>query len=144
MTLQAVVGPLMSQMQETYNMAVYQASRENIMRLNRLIVSVGSIGKGFPDFDGSSSTSIPPWSPVFSQAFQVMVKILEQFNSEDVIREAVRFSLQRLVGCMGSDIMSGILPVLKSGLICSHSSKELVEFLNFAGMLTFKFKVSCF
>ena len=46
------------------------------------------------------------------------------------------------MGCVGSDILIYILPVVQSSLLSNGSAKELIEFLNFVGALTHNFKAT--
>ena len=114
----------------------------DILHIHHLIIAIGGTAKGFPDFNASEK-SIPAWHPIFRDAFKFIIQILEKLRNYNLICEAVRFSLQRLVGCMGSDIMIDVLPIVKAGVLTggsSSSSKDILDFLSFLGVLMFKFK----
>ena len=114
----------------------------DILHIHHLILSIGSIAKGFPDFCASENY-VPSWHPIFRDAFKFICQILERLPNQNLIRESVRFSLQRLVGCMGTAIMTDIIPIIKAGVLTggsNGSSKELLDFLSFLGVLMFKFR----
>ena len=137
------MSALIQQMKDTF-----QTSRQNpqeiyLFHLHNIIVALGSIGKGFPESFGAKEK---PWNYILVSAFELIQQILSQYQDQGIIRDAVRYALQRFISCMGSDILVLVLPVLKSELSVSNVGiKELMEFLNFVGLLVFKFKVSfCF
>lgn len=138
-----MLTPLISQIQAIFNRQTPELSGQNILHIHHLIVAIGSTAKGFPDFTASEKI-IPSWHPIFRDAFAFIIQILEKLSTRNLICEAARFSLQRMVGCMGSDIMNDVLPIVKAGVLTggsSGSSKDLVEFLSFLGVLMFKFRV---
>lgn len=137
-----MLTPLISQIQAIFNRQL-AVGNIDILHIHRLIVAIGSLAKGFPDFNASEK-SIPSWYPIFRDALKFIIQILEKLQNQSLICDAVRFSLQRLVGCMGSDIMMDVLPIVKAGVLTggsSGSSKDLIDFLSFLGVLMFKFKV---
>lgn len=138
-----MLTPLISQIQVIFNRQTLALNGIDIIYVHHLIIAIGSTAKGFPDFNASEK-SIPSWHPIFRDAFTFIIQILEKLQNQPLICEAVRFSLQRLVGCMGSDIMVDVLPIVKAGVLTggsSGSSKDLLEFLSFLGVLMFKFRV---
>jgi exportin-T len=135
-----VLTPLISQIQALINR---QPHAVDILHIHHLIIAIGSLAKGFPDFNAAEK-SVPSWHPLFRDALKFIIQILEKLQSQSLICEAVRYSLQRFVGCMGSDIMIDVLPVIKAGVLTggsSGSSKDLIDFLSFLGVLMFKFKM---
>ena len=135
-----MLTPLISQIHVIFNR---QPHPLDILHIHHLIVAIGSLAKGFPDFNASEK-SIPAWHPLFRDALKFIIQILEKLQNQSLICEAVRYSLQRLVGCMGSDIMIDVLPIVKAGVLTggsSGASKDLIDFLSFLGVLMFKFKM---
>ncbi len=49
-----------------------------------------------------------------------------------------------MVGCMGPSVLSYLKPLISAGMFASDSAKELVEFMNFLGLVIHKFKRSIY
>jgi exportin-T len=114
-----------------------------IGELSDLISSIGAISKGFPDFDasekGQANSNI--WSQPFITTLKGILVVLGRFNVHANIREAVRFALQRMAGCMGPELLEFVPSFLSSGLLSSESAKEIIEFLPFINQMIYKFQV---
>ena len=114
-----------------------------IIELGDLISSIGGISKGFPDFEASSKVSGNKliWSQPFIATLKGIIVVLSKFNSFPNIREATRFTLQRMTGSIGPELLEFIPSFLSSGLLSSESAKELIDFLPFISQIVYKFQV---
>ncbi|KAJ3243800.1 pre-tRNA nuclear export protein [Chytriomyces hyalinus] len=146
--LQAILNPLMTSMQEILDTEMYKLDTAenpavtNYMR--QLITAVGSVGKGFPDYDVSTKTvqSSPLWARVFKQALHRIILVLQTLNGFEVIRESARFAFQRMIGCVGDEILLFFQPLITAGLFTHCSTKELANFLPSVDLLMHKFKAA--
>eukprot|EP00842_Homolaphlyctis_polyrhiza_P004115 jgi/Hompol1/4704/HPOL_003826-RA len=130
----------------------------SILLLADAITAIGSIGKGFPDYIGSETLSSPPTSSttahstrlsmdvqaaqIFQEALHRILLVLQQFSADHRIRNAARFALQRLVGCVGPAVFDHLPTFLSAGLLSSSTATELIDFLPFIGLMIHKFKSS--
>ncbi|KAI9345254.1 armadillo-type protein [Obelidium mucronatum] len=146
--LQYVLTPLMTSMQEILDKEVYKLDTPDNLAvtnyLRQLITAVGSVGKGFPDFDSTTRTvvSSPLWANVFKQALHRIIMVLQRLNAFDIIRDAARFAFQRLIGCVGAEILPFFQPLISAGLFSQCTTKELANFLPSVDLLMHKFKSS--
>ncbi|KAJ3334353.1 pre-tRNA nuclear export protein [Blyttiomyces sp. JEL0837] len=146
-----VITPLMAAVQNVMETGFIDTSNtpENlvkVMHLKQLIIAMGNVSKGFPDHDGSSKTNAPSplWATVFKQALHQIILVLERLNSFDVIREAARGAFQRMVGCIGGDILPFFKPLITAGLLNSATMRELSSFISSLGQLLNRFKLMVF
>ncbi|TPX58420.1 hypothetical protein PhCBS80983_g03131 [Powellomyces hirtus] len=149
--LRAVLTPLMIQTEGIMQNELYKRDSppDNIvftLQLNHLIRAIGSISKGFPDVDhvAKAAHDVPPWVEVFQQALGVIAAVLERLHDSELIRDAARFAFQRMVGCMGHDILNHIGPLITAGLLTNSTRRELVDFLPFISHIAHKFKPAIF
>ncbi|KAI9362521.1 armadillo-type protein [Zopfochytrium polystomum] len=150
--LQRVVGPLLATIKQILDSQLYKSDSppDNMpvtTHLKQLITAIGSIGKGFPDYDVSTKSSVTPsplWASVFKEALGLIVLVLQQLSTFEVIRESTRFAFQRLIGCIGNDILPYFEPMLAAGLLANCTTRELANFLPSLIQLMFKFKTSMF
>jgi exportin-T len=114
-----------------------------IIELGDLISLIGAISKGFPDFETSSKVSGNNliWSRPFIATLKGIIVVLSKFNNFPNIREATRFTLQRMTGSIGPELLEFIPSFLSSGLLSSESAKELIDFLPFISQIVYKFQV---
>ncbi|KAJ3412382.1 pre-tRNA nuclear export protein [Chytridiales sp. JEL 0842] len=145
--LRVILSPLMSSIRGILENELYKINESTeglviLTHLKQLITAVGSVGKGFPDYDVSSKAyvSSPLWASVFKQALQLIIVVLEQLNTHEIIRDAARFAFQRLVGCIGDDILPFVQPLITAGLFNATTAKELNSFLPSISQLMHKFK----
>jgi exportin-T len=110
-----------------------------IAELGDLISAIGGVIKGFPDFDPLVSTKV--WTEPFKATLQAILVVLNKYNRFENIRVGARFSLQRMTGCLGPELLEFLPSFLSSGLLSSESAKELIDFLPFIGLTVYKFKV---
>ncbi|KAJ3296839.1 hypothetical protein HDU79_005631 [Rhizoclosmatium sp. JEL0117] len=147
--LQFVLTPLMTAMQEILDKEVYKLDTPDNLAvtnyLRQLITAVGSVGKGFPDFDYSTrqvTRQSPLWASVFKQALHRIILVLQRLNGFEIIREAARFAFQRMIGCVGEEILPFFQPLITAGLFSQCSTKELANFLPSVDLLMHKFKAA--
>ncbi|KAJ3023991.1 pre-tRNA nuclear export protein [Thoreauomyces humboldtii] len=145
--LTAVLAPLMMQIEEIMQNELYKrdVAPDNIvftLQLNHLIRAIGNISKGFPDVDHAAKAAqgVPPWVSVFQQALSAIATVLERLHESELIRNAARFAFQRMVGCMGHDILNHVGPLVTAGLLTNSTRSELIDFFPFIILITHKFK----
>lgn len=118
-----------------------------VAEIGDLMSCIGCISKGFPDYNEKSSTEAaaavvtPFWSLPFKTTLQGILIVLSKFNTYGHIRNAARFTFQRMTGCMGSELLDYVPSFLNFGLLSSESPTELIEFLPFVGLIVFKYQV---
>ncbi|KAJ3109809.1 pre-tRNA nuclear export protein [Phlyctochytrium planicorne] len=144
-----VVGPLLGSLQMVLEKDLMPSSEPVnpliVQYVRQLISAVGGFGKGFPDWDRvNKKAALPLWVAVFKQGLHLIIIALERLNEVESIREAARFAFQRLVGCVGEDVLPFFHPLVNAGLLRSCTPKELSNFLPSVGQLMYKFKLSVF
>ena len=117
-----------------------QVDLSTISEMGDLISAIGSLTKGFPDYDGTQS----PWRVPFKTTLEGILVVLSRYNSFVFIRSSVRFAIQRMTSCMGPEILGYIAMFLERGMLGSESSKEITDFLPFLGLTIHKFQVSMY
>ncbi|KAJ3215282.1 pre-tRNA nuclear export protein [Dinochytrium kinnereticum] len=148
--LKLIVGPLMVSLQEFLEKETLPPTSmpNNVIvaqYVRQLISAIGSVGKGFPDWDRvNKKAGLPLWVAVFKQGLHLIILALERLNEQESIREAARFAFQRLVGCVGEDVLPFFNPLVNAGLFRSCTPKEMSNFLPSVGQLMHKFKASVF
>ncbi|KAI8842130.1 armadillo-type protein [Chytridium lagenaria] len=105
---------------------------------------LGSTTNAVYDLEVAQKTGQPVWVSMFKQALHMVILALERFNEHEVVREAARFTYQRLVGCVGEDVLPFFNPLVSAGLFRTSSLKELSNFLPSVGQLMHNFKASVF
>ncbi|KAJ3110910.1 pre-tRNA nuclear export protein, partial [Physocladia obscura] len=93
--LQFVLTPLMTSMQKILDTEMYKHDTPENMSvtnyLRQLITAVGSVGKGFPDFDAATKSAVcvsPLWATVFKRALHQIILVLQRLNGVEAIRDA--------------------------------------------------------
>lgn len=97
---------------------------------------------GFPDVP-KGGTCNRQWVPVFMQANELILNVLQALNRFAVIRDAARFASGRLIGCLGGEMLP-YLPALINSLLNECLVNELVDFLPFISLIAHKFKPMIF
>jgi exportin-T len=97
---------------------------------------------GFPDVP-KGGTCNRQWVPVFMQANEIILNVLQALNRFAVIRDAARFASGRLIGCLGGEMLP-YLPALINSLLNECLVNELVDFLPFISLIAHKFKPMIF
>lgn len=148
--LQHLFEPLFSGAQQLMNSRgseqILQEPRSQL-QLHHYLTAIGSIIKGFPDVRVDSKTiSVgaphrlsPNTAQVFLKAADMCIAILDALRSSQLIREASRFTLSRMLSVLGAEALP-YLPRLIDGLVSNCAVEELSDLLGFLGLVVFKFK----
>jgi exportin-T len=138
--LNFVQSPLLARVQAIVAYAETNAINSVLIwELSDLITAIGSISKGFPDYNPATHVNVP-WSASWKSTLQGVLIVLGKFNQHKSIREAARYSLQRMAGCMGPELLDYVPIFFSSGLLSTDSAGELTEFLPFIGLVVHKFQ----
>ncbi|SCV74530.1 BQ2448_7559 [Microbotryum intermedium] len=166
--LRAVLTPLLSELQANVRpTASTAADYASVLKAHHLIMATGNVAKGFPDATilkvtptdtprgGSPGSSGPSanisaamarsvsgvWVEVFKEATESMLAVAKSMSSFVVIRDAVRFSFNRIVATTGPAVLH-LIPTLIDVLLGEITFPELAELLSFVGLLVAKYKNS--
>jgi exportin-T len=130
-----------------------------IVKVHHIIMALGNISKGFPDYPQPppSGYILPPLD-VFAQVAQAILVCLEAMNAIKIVRDAVshlilgpaildihfsqqtRFAFARILASAGPSV-THFIPPLMSNLLAHFEPSELVDFMNFIGLLIRKLQV---
>ena len=161
--LLSLVKPLMDEL-STNLQAATKGSQDlvPIVKVHHIIMALGNISKGFPDYPSPphEGYKLPPLD-VFAQMAQAILVCLEAMNVFKVVRDAVRVSLlefpilctnslmqtrfafARILASAGPSV-THFIPPLMSNLLTHFEPSELVDFMNFIGLLVHKLQVCPF
>ncbi|KAJ3766289.1 armadillo-type protein [Lentinula raphanica] len=116
-----------------------------IVQLHHLIMALGSIAKGFPDYPSPPLPDdfIMPPVDVFAEIAQAILVCLENTNIIKVVRDATRFAFARILAIAGPHV-THYIPPLMGNLLIHFDPSELVDFMNFIGLLIFKLQDDMF
>ncbi|KAJ2780496.1 pre-tRNA nuclear export protein [Coemansia interrupta] len=128
------------------NSVILQDPR-SLLQIHHYLTAIGSIVKGFPDVrvDAKVAAASSPHqlssstSQVFLKAADMCIVILETLQASQLIREAARFTLSRMLSVLGAEALP-YMPRLIDGLVTSCAVEELSDLLGFLGLIVFKFK----
>lgn len=144
--LGTIIQPMLNTIDEIMTKSLYQMDTPKNMQfthqLNHIIHAIGSIAHGFPNISLLLKSNInPPWIAIFNKTLESIVVVLERLSDQSSIRESIRYILQRLIPCMGGEIIKFIIPVMNGGLLTKCSKNELTSLLtSFFDLLIHKFK----
>jgi exportin-T len=143
--LGTIIQPMLNTIDEIISKSLYQMDTPKNMQfthqLNLIIRTIGSIGHSFPHINLLQSNITPPWIVIYNKTLESMVVVLERLSDQSSIRESVRYTLQRLIPCMGNEIVKFIIPMMNGGLLTKSSKNELSSLLtSFYDLLIHKFK----
>ncbi|KAG6879880.1 pre-tRNA nuclear export protein [Termitomyces sp. T32_za158] len=119
-----------------------------IVKVHHIIMALGNISKGFPDYPLSTASTIsdghtlPPLE-VLGQVAQAILVCLEAMNVHKVVRDATRFAFARLIATAGPSV-THFIPPLMTHLLAHFEPSELVDFMNFIGLLIHKLQKDMF
>ncbi|KAF5377324.1 hypothetical protein D9757_008003 [Collybiopsis confluens] len=109
-----------------------------VVRLHHLIMALGNTAKGFPDYPLTVPANyILPPVDVFAEIAQAILVCLENTNVIKFIRDATRFAFARILATAGPNV-THFIPPLMGNLLVHFEPTELVDFMNFIGLLIFK------
>ncbi|CAK5283785.1 unnamed protein product [Mycena citricolor] len=138
--LLSFVKPLMSELSD--NLQAYGAKGNQdlvpIVRVHHAIMALGTVTKGFPDYPNPVPADyIPLPIDQFREISQAILVCLEAMNTLKDVRDASRFAFARILATTGPNI-THLIPQLMSDLLSHFEPSELVDFLNFLGLLIHK------
>jgi len=143
--LGTIIQPMLNTIDEIISKSLYQMDTPKNMQfthqLNHIIHAIGSIGHSFPHINLLQSTITPPWIAIYNKILETIVGVLERLSDQSSIRDSIRYVLQRLIPCMGNEIVKFIIPMMNGGLLTKCSKNELTSLLtSFFDLLIHKFK----
>ncbi|KAJ3025386.1 pre-tRNA nuclear export protein [Rhizophlyctis rosea] len=121
------------------------------MQLGYVVRAVGGVAKGFPDYrtirtQYPTPAAQPYYSPPLRASLSLIIRILSQLNSSEIIRDACRYTFQRMVGSLGPGVMEYVRPLLGAGIFAPEGGgaegggrREVVEFLGVLGVVVHRF-----
>ncbi|KAI8146411.1 armadillo-type protein [Fennellomyces sp. T-0311] len=136
--LKIVLEPLVEGIRKDMERGYNPDDELYLIQLHHYITAIGSVAKGFPPVPKETGCT-QPWAVVFKQATEIILNVLQAYNQFETIRDAARFSFARFINCLGSEALP-YLPAFINGLLTECQVPELVDFLPFIGMISYKFK----
>jgi len=90
--MEAVIGPLVRDIDAGLRKPMTGGPDDalQILQIHHLIMSIGSIAKGFPDAPEILPTQPPQWIAAFEQASDGIFRALDVMKSQRIVRDAVR------------------------------------------------------
>ncbi|KAF8149977.1 ARM repeat-containing protein [Crassisporium funariophilum] len=142
----SLVKPLMDDL--SVNFQAFRANGPSdlipIVKVHHIIMALGNIAKGFPDYPATVSENwIGPPMEVLTEMAQAILVCLEAMNVFKPIRDATRFAFARILATAGPTVTHSI-PPLMSNLLAHFEPSELVDFMNFIGLLIHKLQKDMF
>ncbi|KAL1738251.1 hypothetical protein HDZ31DRAFT_21984, partial [Schizophyllum fasciatum] len=143
--LMTLVRPMMDDLSATFATAKATQDTVAIVRVHHIMMALGNIAKGFPDMPAPPLPEgyIAPPLDVFTQTAQAILVCLEAMNVFKIIRDAARFAFARILATTGPNV-THLIPPLMTNLLAHFEPTELVDFLNFIGLLLHKLKRDIF
>ncbi|KAJ7104182.1 armadillo-type protein [Mycena belliarum] len=144
--LMSFVKPLMSELSD--NLQAYRTKGSQdlipIIKVHHVVMALGNIAKGFPDYPSPVPPEyIPLPVDVFAQVAQAILVCLEEMNVFKDVRDASRFAFARILATTGPSV-AHVIPQLMASLLTQFEPSELVDFLNFIGLLIHKLQTDIF
>lgn len=159
--LLSVVKPLLDDL--SVNLQTTTKGTQDVMpiiKVHHIIMALGNIAKGFPDWPSPVPEEwIGPPLDVFGQVGQAILVCLGAMNVFKVVRDAVsllwhrlssvfrtqvylqtRFAFARIIATTGPNV-THFIPPLMVNLLAHFEPSELVDFMNFIGLLIHKLQV---
>lgn len=143
MLLKALIDPLSDQFSQAVQARLADESNlQAILQIHHLFFALANLAKGFPDISPSSSAQTLPWMELFKGIIEQMLTTLETgaLSSFKLIRDAARGAFSRMVSTTGF-IALPYVPSLLQILLPRLSENELLDFYNFLGLITAKYKI---
>ena len=145
--LSIIVNPMLGRIETVLDTLIETPTFPLVGELGNIICAIGAISKGFPDFSSVTTTSPSTgneWKQPFLLTLQAIGLVLERYCGFKSIREAAKFAMQRLSGCIGPVVLDVLPKMVSSGLLAGESSQELLDFLPFISQIIFKFGPAVF
>lgn len=118
------------------------------LQVHHDLMALGTFARGYNDTGygaaaNSDEINTKPLDPVvfsvFKTATQVVITALERMGKFEVIRDAARFSIARLIPVLGMEILPEVTRLI-SYFLEQCKIDELMDFLGFLGHLVHKFR----
>ncbi|EGN99272.1 hypothetical protein SERLA73DRAFT_54418 [Serpula lacrymans var. lacrymans S7.3] len=142
--LLSVLTPLMDDL--SLNLRLTKGAQDflPILTIHHTIMALGNVAKGFPDYPCPlpEGYTLPPLD-VFNQVAQAILMCLEAMNVFEVVRDATRFAFARIIATTGPTA-THFIPPLMANLLAHFEPSELVDFMNFIGLLIHKLQKEMF
>ncbi|KAJ7035025.1 armadillo-type protein [Mycena alexandri] len=144
--LLSFVKPLMSELSD--NLQAYRSKGAQdivpIVKVHHDILALGNIAKGFPEYPTPTPAGYVPLPvDVFAEVAQAILVCLEAMNVFKDIRDASRSAFARTLATTGPNV-THLIPQLMANLLTQFEPPELVDFLNFIGLLIHKLQRDLF
>jgi exportin-T len=96
--MEAVIGPLVRDIDAGLQKPMTGGPDDalQILQIHHLIMSIGSIAKGFPDAPEILPAQPPQWIAAFEQASDGIFRALDVMKSQRIVRDAVGARFSRL------------------------------------------------
>ncbi|KAG5638768.1 pre-tRNA nuclear export protein [Sphagnurus paluster] len=144
--LLSLVKPLMDELSVNLHASSAKGGQDivPIVKIHHIIMALGNISKGFPDYPPSLPEGyvLPPLD-VLGQVAQAILVCLEAMNVFKVVRDATRFAFARIIATAGPSV-THFIPPLMANLLAHFEPSELVDFMNFIGLLIHKLQKDMF
>ncbi|KAH7927937.1 ARM repeat-containing protein [Leucogyrophana mollusca] len=143
-TLLSVVTPLLDDLSANLQLAKGGKDVMPILRVHHILMALGNTAKGFPDFPSVMPEGyVAPPLDVFRQVAQAILLSLEAMNIFKAVRDATRYAFARIIATTGSNV-THLIPPLMANLLAHFEPSELVDFMNFIGLLIHKLQKELF
>ncbi|KAJ2550280.1 pre-tRNA nuclear export protein [Coemansia sp. RSA 1933] len=148
--LQHLFNPLFSDAQALMNTRsaeqILQDPR-SLLQIHHYMLAIGAIISGFPNIrvDSKTTSAGAPHQlsantvQVFLKAADMCIAILEVLRTSQLVREASRATLSRMLSVLGTEALP-YLPRLIDSLVSNCAVEELLDLLGLIGLVVFKFK----
>ncbi|KAH9928319.1 armadillo-type protein [Fomitopsis serialis] len=142
--LLSIVKPLLEDLSASLQAVKGAGDVVPVLKVHHIIMALGNIAKGFPDYPSPVPEGyiLPPLE-VFTEIAQAILVCLEAMNVFKVIRDATRFAFARIIGTTGPNI-THLIPPLMANLLAHFEQSELVDFINFIGLVIHKLQDDMF
>ncbi|KAL4252303.1 Exportin-T [Abortiporus biennis] len=143
--LLSVVKPLLDELSMNLQSVKGPDDVLPILKIHHIIMALGNIAKGFPEYPSPPVSETYPLPPldVFNQVAQAILVSLEAMNVFRVVRDATRFAFARILATTGPNV-THLIPALMSNLLTQFEPTELIDFMNFIGLLMHKLQEDLF
>ena len=146
--IRSTLDPLFSDM-DLHLDAARSGNKQACLQIHHLIMALGTVARGFSDWvpghaTPHSSAPADPVSEEFSRASEAILVSLEQLKLTFEIREAGRFAFSRLIGVLGTRILSQLARWI-DGLLTADSTKdEIALFMRLLDQVVYGFKTEIY
>ena len=114
-----------------------------VLQAHHLILAMSNLAKGFPDAHSGSFVnqdgSASQWIHTFKTITGHIVAAISSLRRHYIIREAGRSAFARIVSTIGRNALP-FVPTLIEAILAEVSSTELIDSLNFLGLIIHRYK----